>query len=478
MWQPVFMISGYILCILGILMFIPAGVDMFISGAVQPVFIYTAGISLFFGFLLFLSNYTKVERVSLKQAYLATTVTWFLAALFSALPFYLHESVSSFTDAFFEAVSGITGTGATIMTDVEELPPSILLWRSMLNYIGGLGIVIFAVALLPFLGIGGMRMFQRENSDSNDKFMPRFSYIAKRILAVYSLLFLLCCCGLYVCGMDWFDAINFAMTGIGTGGFSTKNNSVAYFDSFAIEAVLMVFMLAGSLPMTFYILLFRHGRANKNYQVSVFLKLVFFYGLSVGIFLFLNSDYSLGESLRYGFFNVISIVTTTGFSSDNFIDWGIWTTAVFMVLSLNGGCTGSTSGSIKVFRWQMVYAFLRKYILSMIEPNRIIPLRVGRINPSETVVTSVFVYILSFILSLVFLSVAVSLCGVEFSTSLAAALACMTNVGVGSIDIIGPDGNYAFFSDSVKALLCFAMLLGRLEVITVLVIFGKSFWRS
>lgn len=478
MWQPVFMISGYILGILGVLMLVPAGFDFYTSGTVCRSFVYAAVITVFFGFSLFLSNYVKVEKISLKQAYLVTAVTWLLSALFAALPFFLNENKMLFTDAFFEAVSGITGTGATIMPDVEDLPEAILLWRSMLNYIGGLGIVIFAVALLPFLGIGGMRMFQRENSDSNDKFMPRFSYIAKRILLVYSLLFVLCFAALYGCGMEWFDAVNYAMAGIGTGGFATKNASVAAFDSFAIEAVLMIFMLAGSLPMTFYILLFRHSAANKNYQVSVFLKLVFAYGLFVALILYAESDYSLWQSLRYSFFNVVSVVTTTGFSSADFINWGVWTTAVFMLLSLNGGCTGSTSGSIKVFRWQMVYAFLRKYILSMIEPNRVIPLKVGHINPSENVVTSVFVYILSFILSLVFLSVAVSLCGVEFSTALAATLACMTNVGVGSVDIIGPAGNYAFFSDTVKLILCFAMMLGRLEVITILVIFSKSFWRS
>lgn len=478
MWQPVFMISGYILGILGMLMLVPAGFDFYTSGTVCRSFLYASVITVFFGFSLFLSNYVKVEKISLKQTYLVTAVTWFFSALFAALPFFLYENKMLFVDAFFEAVSGITGTGATIMPDVEDLPEAILLWRSMLNYIGGLGIVIFAVALLPFLGIGGMRMFQRENSDSNDKFMPRFSYIAKRILLVYSLLFVLCFVALYWCGMGWFDAVNYAMSGTGTGGFATKNASVAAFDSFAIEAVLMIFMLAGSLPMTFYILLFRHGAANKNYQVSVFLKLVFVYSLSVALILYAESDYSLWQSLRYSFFNVVSVVTTTGFSSADFTSWGVWTTAVFMLLSLNGGCTGSTSGSIKVFRWQMVYAFLRKYILSMIEPNRVIPLKVGHINPSENVVTSVFVYILSFILSIVFLSVAVSLCGVEFSTALAATLACMTNVGVGSVDIIGPAGNYAFFSDTVKMILCFAMMLGRLEVITILVIFSKSFWRS
>lgn len=478
MWQPVFMISGYILGILGLIMLIPAGLDFWEYEKIWSPFVPSAMVTIFFGFSLFLSNYTKVEKISLKQAYLVTVVSWCAVGVFASLPFLFSNSHYEFVDVFFETVSGVTGTGATIISDVESLPQAILLWRSILNFLGGLGIVIFAVALLPFLGIGGMRIFQRENSDSNDKFMPKFSYIAKRIVWVYTILAILCTAALYFCGMDLFDAVNHAMSAIGTGGFSTKNNSIEAFDSFSIECVIMFFMLSGSLPLTFYILLFRRGAANKNDQVSMFLKMVFICGLFVSIYLFATSDYTLGQSFRYSFFSVISVMTTTGLSSVNFVEWGVWTSAVFMLLSLSGGCTGSTSGSIKTFRWQLVYAYLHKYMLSMVEPNRIIPLKVGNINPSQNVVTSVFVYVFSFIISVLLIGVIVSLNGVDFSTSLAASVACMTNVGVGSVEILGPSGNYAFFAAPVKYILCFAMLLGRLEVITVMVIFTKSFWRS
>jgi trk system potassium uptake protein TrkH len=477
MWQPVFMISGYILGLLGLIMLIPAGVDMSSTDMSWSPFLTASTVSVFFGFSLFLSNYTKVEKITLKQAYLVTTISWLMLVLFSALPFILYD-VTDVTDALFEATSGVTGTGATIMTDVEILPRSILLWRSILNYVGGLGVVIFAVALLPFLGIGGMQMFQRENSDSNDKFMPKFSYIAKRIMLVYFLLLMVCACMLFLCGMGWFDAINHAMSAIGTGGFSTKNDSIAYFNSALLETVLMFFMLAGALPMTFYIMLFRGVAPDKNRQVAVFLKTVFVIGIAVGICLYAGSEYSLVQSLHHSFFNVISIITTTGLTSGNFIAWGVWTTAVFMMLSFGGGCTGSTSGSVKVFRWQTIYAFLRKYMLSAIEPNRVVPLKIGEISASEKVTMSVFVYLFLFIICVMFLAVVVSLCGVDFNTSLAAVVACMTNVGVGSVEIIGPHGNFAFFSDIVKYILCFAMFLGRLEVVTVLAIFSKSFWRN
>ena len=478
MWQPVLMISGYILGILGLIMLVPACYDVLVTGMEWSPFFSTAMIAIFFGLSLFLSNYTKIERITLKQGYLVTAVSWVSVCLFSAIPFWFHGSVNSVFDAIFEATSGITGTGATIMNDVESLPHSVLLWRSLLNYIGGLGIVIFAVALLPFLGIGGMQIFQHENSDSNDKFMPKFSYIAKRIVFVYLFLTLLATCTLFACGMGWFDAVNHAMSAIGTGGFSTKNDSIAAFDSFPIEFATTIFMLVGALPMTFYILLYRRANPDKNKQVRVFLKLVVTYALLLGIYLYSQSDFSLWTALRYSFFTVTAIVTTTGLASCDYTTWGVWITAVILYLSLTGGCTGSTTGSIKIFRWQVIYAFLRKYLLSAIEPNRVIPLKIGNVNMPEKVTMSVFVYVFSFLISLMGLTLIVSACGLDFRTSLAAVTACITNVGVGSIDLIGPSGNYAFFSNTVKSLLCFAMLLGRLEIITILVVFSKSFWRS
>lgn len=478
MWQPVLMISGYILGILGLIMLIPAGLDIFGQGVDWSPFLSSAMIVIFFGFALFLSNYTKIENITLKQGYLITAVSWISVCLFSAIPFWFHHSVDSHIDAIFEAVSGITGTGATIMSDVENLPHSILLWRSLLNYIGGLGIVIFAVALLPFLGIGGMQIFQHENSDSNDKFMPKFSYIAKRIVVVYLILTAVAAGTLFLCGMPSFDAINHAMSAIGTGGFSTKNNSIGFYNSVSIEIFTMVFMLMGALPMTFYILLYRRSNPDRNKQVRVFLKMVAAYAFCLGCYLFFSSDYSLGYVIRHSLFTVIAIVTTTGLSSCDYTQWGIWVAAVILFLSLTGGCTGSTAGSIKIFRWQVIYAFLRKYLLSAIEPNRVILMKIGAVNMPEKATMSVFVYVFSFIISLIGITLLVSTCGLDLRTALSAVTACITNVGVGAISTIGPNGNYAFLSDTVKSILCFTMLLGRLEIITILVVLTKSFWRK
>lgn len=478
MWQAGLMISGYILCILGLVMLIPAGVDIVVDGNMETPFIISSMITMFFGVAFFLSNYTKIERITLKQGYLVTGISWFVVCLFSAVPFVLHGSVPRLFDAFFEATSGITGTGATIMSDVESLPQSILLWRSLLNYIGGLGVVIFAVALLPFLGIGGMQIFQHENSDSNEKFMPKFSYIAKRIVLVYLLLTAVASGVLFVCGMNWFDAINHAMSAIGTGGFSTKNDSIGAFNSPLIEYFTVLFMICGALPMTFYILLWQHIEADRNRQVRVFLKTLCSLSVFFCIYLYFTSDYTLFDVVRYGVFTVVSIVTTTGLSSVDYTLWGGWTIATILFLSMIGGCTGSTGGSIKILRWQVVYAFLSKYLISAIDTHRVVPLKIGSINMSEKVTMSVFVYMLSFIICLVGLTLVVSACGIEFKTAFAAVSACITNVGVGAVDVIGPGGNYAFFTEGVKSILCFAMLLGRLEIITILVLFSKSFWQN
>ena len=239
MWQPVLMINGYLISVLGLAMLIPAAVDMLETGRNWSLFVTSSIVSLFIGLSLFLGNRTKIEKITLQQGYLLTAVSWVSLTLLATLPFILSDVTPGFADALFEAMSGLSTTGATVITDLEVLPDSILLWRSMLNGLGGVGIVIFAVALLPFLGIGGMQIFQRENSDLNDKFMPKFNYIAKRIMAVYFILVALCAGCLYFAGMTPLESVNYAMAAIATGGFSTKNASVGFYDSVSIEMILV-----------------------------------------------------------------------------------------------------------------------------------------------------------------------------------------------------------------------------------------------
>ena len=477
MWQPVLMISGYFISVLGLAMLIPAGLDIYYTGSNWSYFITSSIISLFIGLSLFLANNSKVSNISLRQGYLLTCISWFSVTLLAAVPFILYGTSSA--DAVFEAASGISTTGATIYADVEALPRSILLWRALLNGLGGVGIVIFAIALLPFLGIGGMQIFQRENSDVNEKFMPKISYIAKRIIIVYVTLLCLCLASLKLAGMGWFDAVCHTMSTIATGGLSTKNNSIAFFHSASIEWIITLFMFLGAIPLTFYhsVLATRNLHTLRSSQVITFIKVLAFYIICVTLWLWWDGVYDFATALRQAAFNIISIVTTTGFSSTNYLQWGIFAGTLFIIFALTGGCTGSTSGSIKIFRWQVVFAQLKRAFITTTEPNRMVPLRIGFSTISSEISSSIFIFLAVYCLSVAVLTVLVSVCGFDFITSFSAVIACMTNSGPGIGSIIGPAGNYSTLTDVAKYVLAFAMILGRLEVMTVLVIFTKNFWR-
>ncbi len=480
MWQLVLMINGYFISVVGCTMFAVAGYDMYINSSNWSLFLNSGLLTMFIGLSLFLSNRTSVNNITMKQGYLLTTTSWLSIGLLSTLPFILYGCTDNFYDAFFEAISGVTGTGATIFADVESLPKPILLWRSVLNVIGGIGVVIFASALLPFLGIGGMQIFQRENSDINDKFMPKFHYIAKRIILVY-LFFLLCCIScLYFAGMSLFDAVNHGFSTVATAGFSTKNNSIGYYDSALIEGIVILFMLLSALPMTFFVMLmqnkFRHSL--RTAQVVAFLKVVFWCVLAMAVWLRFSGVYeSFIKALRYAAFNVVSIITTTGLSSADYLSWGAFAVIAFMMIGLIGGCSGSTTGSIKIFRWQVITAFLRQTLALAVSPKRMVPLKIKQFVLGNDVVISVLVYTTLFFMVAAFLILLLTLSGVDAFTAFAAVMGCITNVGPGVAESIGPNGNFMLFTPFVKYVLAVAMLLGRLEILTVLVVFTRSFWR-
>ena len=283
MWQPVLMISGYFISVLGLSMLLPAALDIYYTGSNWSLFVTSAIVSLFIGLSLFLANNNKLRNITLQQGYLLTVTSWFSVALLAALPFLLYGT--NLADAVFEAASGISTTGATIYPNVEKLPHSILLWRALLNGLGGVGIVIFAIALMPFLGIGGMQIFQRENSDVNEKFLPKISYIAKRIIIVYITLIALCLLALKFAGMGWFDALCQSVSTIATGGFSTKNASIGAFNSPTIEWVLTIFMFLGAIPLTLYhsLLATKNFHSLRTSQVAVFAKVLGLYIAGVAL---------------------------------------------------------------------------------------------------------------------------------------------------------------------------------------------------
>lgn len=477
MWQPVLMICGYFITVLGIAMLFPAAVDIYYSRLNWSVFIGTSIIAVFVGLSLFLANRGRIKDISIQQAYLLTVLSWVSVTVMAAVPFVFYGV--SWPDALFEAASGVSTTGATIFADVESLPRSVLLWRALLNGMGGVGIVIFAIAMLPFLGIGGMQIFQRENSDVNEKFMPKISYIAKRIILVYFILLAACLACLKLAGMGWFDALCHSLATISTGGFSTKNSSIGYFNSASMEWIITLFMFLGALPLTWYHSLWmtRNMHSLRSAQVIAFVKVLGFYILFMTVWLIWRGIYAPAEALRQAAFNVTSVVTSTGFSSADWLSWGAFATMAFVIFAQTGGCTGSTAGGVKMFRWQVIFAQLKRSFVTTTEPNRMMPLKVGRTVIGSAVANSVFVFFVVYVFSLVFIAAVIALTGVDFMTSFGATLACLSNSGPGISDNIGPVGNFESLSGLVKLILAFTMLFGRLEILTVVALFSRSFWR-
>jgi len=457
-------------------MMIPAAMLYYDGGQIDYIFFKSGLIAIFFGGALFLGNYDKIQKISILQGYLITISSWFITPLVCALPLWHNGSIMSLHDAVFEATAGITTTGATILTNIEIQPKSVLLWRVMLNGLGGIGIIIFAVALSPFLGTGGMQLFSKENSDTEEKFLPKISYIANDIILVYVLLNICCALLLKFLGMDWFDATSWAMSALSTGGFSIKNNSIAFYDNYWIELVIALFMLLGALPITYFILACKRRNTSTffgNPQVNTFLKLIVIYTLLLSLLYQLQNNVSFTGAFRIVAFNLIAAITTAGIYSSDYLTWGSWAPIVFLLLFLHGGCTGSTTGSIKIFRWQVAFAFLKKHITKALSPNQVAVMKTGDKVINDNIVSSVFALILAFILAIVFFTLVLSLSGLDFMTSFGAVIANITGIGTGLTKELGPSGNFAFLSPFIKYILSFVMVLGRLEVITVLVLLSK-----
>ena len=455
MWQPILMINGFIVFVLGITMFVPAFTLFYYTGTADYIFIQSAITAMFFGGLLFLANYGKFEKISVLQGYLITVVCWFLLPFVCSLPLYNNGSITNYVDALFEATSGITATGATILSDVESEPKSILIWRAMLNGLGGIGIVIFAVALMPFLGIGGMNLFNKENSDTEEKFLPKVRDIAKDIIITYIFFNICCAVLLNLAGMDKFDAIANAMSTLGTGGLTTKNNSIAFFDSPKIEFIIGVFMIIGALPITYFILIFkRRSLASicSNAQVNTFIKLLVTYIVLLSIFYAFDRKIDFLTAFRYVSFNTISAITTTGLTSSDFISWGSWAVIVFLIFYLHGGCTGSTTGSIKIFRWQVIAAFFKKNAVKSLSPNQVTVMKTGDKVIDDNIVSSVFILVFGFIFAIILLTLILCLNGVDFVTAIGAVSACVTNTGIGLTEQTGPSGNFSSFVSGRRSL--------------------------
>ncbi|AGH97735.1 TrkH family potassium uptake protein [Micavibrio aeruginosavorus] len=481
--RPIFYVVGALLCILAISMSVPMFVDMVHNHADWKVFLLCMAITAFFGGTTVLTNASdKPFQLTIKQTFLLTAISWFALAAFGALPFWLaSETDIDFTDAFFEAVSGITTTGATVLTGLDSMPPGILMWRCMLNALGGIGFIVAAMAVLPFLRVGGMQLYRTESSDKSDKVLPRMQKVATAIAYIYFGLIALCALCYWMAGMSGFDAITHAMSSVATGGFANYDSSFgAFLERPHILWISMIFMILGGLPFVLYIKVLG-GNFNaliSNTQVRTFLALLGGSILVSTIWLSMKGVLPFGEALLQSAFNIVSVVTTTGYASADYMQWGPFFVVFFFILTFFGGCTGSTSGGVKIMRYQVMALILGRHFQKLQQPNAIIALHYdGRTLPDD-VPYSVMVFIFGFLGTFIALALALSMCGLDFITSLSGAATALTNVGPGLGPIIGPAGNFSTLPDAAKWLISAGMMLGRLELFTLLVLVMPSFWRK
>jgi len=478
--RAILMIIGLLLSTLGCAMMIPALYELAVGDTDWLIFAGCSGLTLLVGVLLTVANRIENTELSIKQAFLLTTFSWTALVAFSALPFVWSGPGASYTDAFFEAMSGLTTTGATVFTGLESYPPGFLLWRAILQWLGGIGIIVMAIAVLPMLQVGGMQLFRMESSDTSEKILPRATQIAGSIAVLYLALTVLCVLGYLLAGMSAFDAIAHAMTTIATGGFSTYDGSIGHFDSINVEMVAVAFMVMGSLPFVLMLQTIsgRYDRLMLDSQVRWF-----FAFLTVAIFLAWGAQGNAGHQVgsvefRDATFNVVSIMTGTGYATRPYDTWSNFSATLFMALMFIGGCAGSTSCGLKIFRFQVLYETIRQRVLTFTQPHRVvIPTYNGKpmaSNVSRAVMNFVFLFLLSFGV----IACLLSLYDLDSVTALSASASALANVGPGLGPVVGPAGTYQTLPDGVKWILSFAMLLGRLEILTVLVLFTPVFWRS
>jgi trk system potassium uptake protein TrkH len=410
--------------------------------------------------------------------YLLTTGSWLVVCIFAALPMVLIQHIS-YTDAFFETMSGITTTGSTVLSGLDQASPGLLIWRSMLQWLGGIGFIGMAVAILPLLRVGGMRLFQTESSDWGDKVMPRSHMAAKYILFIYLSFTLVGFLGYWAAGMTPFDAINHSMTSISTGGYSTSDASLANWSQPAVHWVAVVLMIIGGLPFTLYVATLRGNRKAlfKDHQVRGFIGFLLGTWLVFGTWLWLHSEHSWLDAFRIVAVNVTSVVTTTGFALGDYTTWGSFAVLLFFYLTFVGGCSGSTAGGLKIFRFQVAYVLLKANLQQLIHPRAVIKQQYNNHNLDEEIVRSLITFSFFFAITIGLIALGLALIGLDWVTALTAAATAVCNVGPGLGPIIGPAGNFSSLPDSAKWLLTLGMLLGRLEILTVLVLVTRAFWR-
>ena len=476
-YKTVFFILGILQIILGVFMFIPI-IFQFIYSEIDSSFFGASIVTIIFGILFFLSNLDHDKHLTLQQAFLLTALSWLSVAIFGSLPFVFSNLDFTFTNAFFESMSGITTTGSTIISNLNEMPKSILLWRAILQWLGGIGIIIMAITLMPIMNVGGMQLFKISNNDSSEKILPKSKEIALRLIYIYSSLTLLCGVAYKIFGMSFFDSLTHSMTTIATGGFSNYNESIGFFNNVSIEISAMIFIILGSLPFIIYIKFISGNKKifYRDSQVRSFFKIIFFSIIILSTYLFINKSDEF--NLRSILFNIISILTGTGYVNAEFDTWGSFTLILFLGLMFIGGCAGSTTCGVKIFRIQILYLFVINQLKKIIYPKGIFILKYDQNPIDNKFISSIISFIYMYLIIFFILTALLALTGLDFITSISGAATSISNVGPGLGSIIGPNGNFSTLPDISKWILTLGMILGRLELFAILVLFLPSFWRN
>ena len=476
-YKTVFFTLGILQIILGISMIIPMLAQILFS-ELDSSFIGASIVTIIFGSLFFLSNLDHDKKLNLQQAFLLTALSWLSIAIFGSLPFLLSTMNLSITDSFFESMSGITTTGSTIIVNLQETPKAILLWRAILQWLGGIGIIVMAITLMPIMNVGGMQLFRISNNDSSEKILPKSKEIALRLIYIYSILTFICAFFYKIFGMNYFDCLTHSMTTIATGGFSNYNESIGYFDSAQIEIVSMVFIILGSLPFIAYIKFLNGERKifKTDEQIKTFFKIIILTVIILTLYLIFNNfdNYNFRSVL----FNVISIITGTGYVNDQFDNWGSFTIVLFLSLMFIGGCAGSTTCGVKIFRFQILYLFIINQLKKIIYPKGVFVIKYAQNSINEKFISSIISFIFFYFLIFICLAALLSLTGLDFITAISGAATSISNVGPGLGSEIGPNGNFSTLPDLSKWILTIGMILGRLELFAILVLFLPAFWRN
>ena len=479
--KTVFFAIGVLLIILGVFMLIPFFLQ-YIYNEESSSFLSSASLTVFIGILLMLTNLEENRKLNLQQAFVLTTLSWLSIAIFGCIPFLLSNLELSFVDAFFESMSGITTTGSTIITDLDTAPKSILIWRSILQWLGGVGVIVMAITILPLLNVGGMQLFKTDLvSDSAEKILPKTREVTLIISLIYITLTFACFISYWIVGMNMFDSIAHAMTTIATGGFSTYSNSIGHFQNPRIEIVSIVFIILGSMPFIAY-LKFVKGDKKILFKDAQIKGLIYILIISISLmFLYLffnNNEYNFLDNIRISTFNIVSILSGTGYVTADFSTWGKFPLIFFLFLMFIGGCAGSTTCGIKIFRFQILGSFIINQVKKMVYPRGIFSIKYNNEKISNTFINSIIVFIFLYFFIFFILAALLSLNGLDFITAISGSASAISNVGPGLGDIIGPNGNFSNLPNFSKLSLSLGMLLGRLELFAVLVLFFPSFWRN